>query len=112
MWNALQTLYEVTEDVKDYKIDMLTKEFDVFHIEPKESVKSMHTLFFDLINKLNKLGKLVSNKDYANKTLRSMCKERQLKVTAIKESNYLNTLDITKLFWKLVEHENDSQITK
>lgn len=102
VWNALQTLYEGTENVKDYKIDMLTQEFDVFHMEPKEFVESMQTHFFYLINKLNNLEIFISNKDRANKILRSICKEWKPKVTAIKESNDLNTLDITNIFWKLV----------
>lgn len=42
-----------------------------------------------------------------NVDLRSMCREWQPKVTAIKESNDLSTLDITNLFGKLVEHENE-----
>lgn len=35
-----------------------------------------------------------------------MCREWQPKVTAIKESNDLNALDITTLFGKLVQLEN------
>lgn len=36
-----------------------------------------------------------------------MCTGWQPKFTAIKEAIDLNTLDITKLFEKLVEHENE-----
>lgn len=75
MWNALRTLYEGTKDVKESKINMLTKEFELFHMEPKEFVESMQTRFLHLINKLNNLGKYVSNKDCANKILSSMCRE-------------------------------------
>lgn len=35
-----------------------------------------------------------------------MCKEWQPKVIAIKESNDLSSLNITKLFGKLAEHES------
>lgn len=35
-----------------------------------------------------------------------MCRELQPKVTAIKEASDLSTLDITKLFVKLFDHEN------
>lgn len=75
-------------------------------MEPGESVESMHTRFLHLIDKLNNLGKSISNKNSANKILRSMCMEWKPKVTTIKESNDLNT-DITMLFGKLVEHENN-----
>lgn len=36
-----------------------------------------------------------------------MCRAWNPKVTAIKESNDLSTLDITKLFKKLTKHENE-----
>lgn len=36
-----------------------------------------------------------------------MCREQQPKVTPIKELNYLNNLDITKLFRKLSKHDNE-----
>lgn len=70
-------------------------------------MNSMQTHFLHLINKLNNLGNFISNKDCANKILRSMCREWQPRVTAIKDSNDLSTLDITKLFGKIVEHENE-----
>lgn len=76
-------------------------------MELRESVDSMLTRFLHLINKLRNLGKTYSNKDYPNKILRTMCREFQPKVIAMKESKNPCTLDITKLFRKLVEHENE-----
>lgn len=67
MWNALQTIYDGTEDVKDSKINILIEEFKLFHMEPEESVGSMQTRFLHLINKLNNLGKSFYKKDYAKK---------------------------------------------
>lgn len=95
------------ENVKDSKINMFIEEFELFHIEPREFVDSMQTRFLHLINKLRDLDKTFPNKVCTKKILRSMCKEWKTKVTAIKEANDLNTLDITKLFGKLVEHENE-----
>lgn len=107
MWDTLETLYEGTGEVKDSKINMLTEEFELFHTEPGESVDPMQTRFLHLINKLNNLGKSVSNKDYANKILRSICREWQPIVASIKEFNDLSTFDNTNLFGKLVEPENE-----
>ena len=53
------------------------------------------------------MGKSFSNKDCANNILRSMRKEWQQKVTAIKEPHDLNNLDITKLFGKLSKYKNE-----
>lgn len=68
---------------------------------------SMETRFLHLINKLTNLGKTFSKKDCTYKILRCMCREFQQKVTSIKESNNLSTLDITKLFGKLAVYENE-----
>lgn len=75
MWDALQTLYEGTDDAKDSKINMLAEEFELFCMEPREFVDSIQTRFLHLINKLSNLGKTFSNKDYANKIVRYMCRE-------------------------------------
>lgn len=83
MWDALQTLYERMKDVKDSKINII-EEFEIFRMEPGESVDSMQTRFLHLINKLRDLGKTFSNKDCTNKILRSMCSECQPKVSTIK----------------------------
>lgn len=67
----------------------------------------MQTRFLYLINKVSNSGKTFSNKDYANKILGSMCREFQPKFTTTIFFNNLSTLDITKLFRKLAEHENE-----
>lgn len=74
MWDALPTLYEGTRDIKDSKINMFTKEFELFRMEPGESMGSMQTRFLYFINKLRDLDKTFSSKDYTNKILRSMCR--------------------------------------
>lgn len=56
---------------------------------------------------LENFGKPHSNKDSADKILRSMCWEWKPKVTTIIESNDLNNLVITKLFEKVTEHETE-----
>lgn len=92
--DALRTLYEGKNDVNDSKINMFTEEFELFRMEPEESMDSMQTRFLHLINKLSNLGKTFYNKDFTNKILRSMCREWKPKVTSIKESNDLSILDI------------------
>lgn len=106
MWNTLQDLYKGTEDIKDSTINMLTNEYELFGMEPGETMKYTQTRFLHLINKLDNLGKSFYNKDCADKNLRFMCMEWQPKVTTFKESNDLNNLDIIKLFGNLTEHEN------
>ncbi|XP_050890376.1 uncharacterized protein LOC127095777 [Lathyrus oleraceus] len=67
----------------------------------------MQKRFTRLINRLNALGKPISNEIATNKVLRSLNREWQPKVTVIKEANNLLKLDITTLFGKLEEHEQE-----
>lgn len=55
----------------------------------------MQKRFTHLINRLNALGKPISNELATNKVLRCLSRESQPKVTTIKEANDLTTLDIT-----------------
>ncbi|PNX80237.1 phytoalexin-deficient 4-2 protein [Trifolium pratense] len=105
MWDALSNIYEGTDDVKQSKIDMLSHEFELFTLEANESIASMQMRFTQIVNKLGNLGKTISNQECTNKILRSLSREWQPKVTAIKEAQNLNTLEITTLFGKLKEHE-------
>lgn len=45
MWDALQTIYEGTKDIKDSKINMFIEEFELFRMEPREYVDSMQIRF-------------------------------------------------------------------
>jgi len=100
MWDALETRHEGIEDVKQSKINTLIQQYG-------EIIASMQMRFTHIVNKLQNLGKDISNQDCTNKVLRCMTRDWQPKVTAIKESQNLNTLGITTLFWNLNEHEHE-----
>jgi len=72
-----------------------------------ETISSMQMRSTHIVNKLQNLGKTISNQDCTNKILRCMTKEWQPKVTAIKESQNLNALSMITLFGKLKEHEHE-----
>jgi len=72
-----------------------------------ETISFMQMRFTHIVNKLQNLGKKISNQDCTNKILRCMTKEWQPKVTAIKESQNLNTLSMITLFGKLKQHEHE-----
>ena len=75
IWDTLQPLYEGKNDVKDFKTNMFNEEFELFCVDPEESVDSMQTRFLHLINKLRNLGKIFSKKCFTNKIFRSMYRE-------------------------------------
>ncbi|XP_075074059.1 uncharacterized protein LOC142161910 [Nicotiana tabacum] len=49
IWEALQTTYEGTIQVKQSKIDMLTTEYELVRIKDDESIQDMHTRFTSII---------------------------------------------------------------
>src|SRR3954466_2160636 len=76
-------------------------------MEDGESIENMQKRFVHLKNRLNSLDRPVSNAIATNKILKCLNREWQPKFTAIKEANDLNTLDLTTLFGKLEEHEQN-----
>lgn len=66
-----------------------------------ETLASMHKRCFHIIKKLENLGNTISNQDCANKVLRLYEGKWQPKVTTIKESNELKTLDISTIYTKM-----------
>jgi hypothetical protein len=75
-------------------------------MEDGGTISSMQMRFTHIVNKLQNLGKTISNQDCTNKILRCMTKEWQPKVTTIKESQNLNALSMITLFGKIKEHEH------
>ncbi|XP_050895540.1 uncharacterized protein LOC127102179 [Lathyrus oleraceus] len=107
MWDSLQVTHEGTNEVKKARINTLNQEFELFHIKNGETIADMQKRFTHLINRLNALGKPVSNEIATNNILRCLNRKWKPKVTAIKEDKNLLTLDITTLFGKLEEHEQE-----
>ncbi|KAK2435416.1 gag-protease polyprotein [Trifolium repens] len=105
MWDTLVTHFEGTNEVKISKINNLTQEFELFHMQDGETIADMQQRFVKITNKLHGLGKPITNQDATNKILRCLNWSWQPKVTAIKEANDLTTLSLTTLFGKLTEHE-------
>jgi len=67
-------------------------------MEEEENISSMQIRFTNIVNKLQNPGKTISNQDFTNKILMCMTRKWQPKVTSIKKSQNLCTLDITVLF--------------
>jgi hypothetical protein len=72
-----------------------------------KTISNMQKKFVYLINRLHALGKPIPNEVSTNKVLRCLSRNWQPKVTAIKEANDLTTLNLTTLFGKLEEHQQE-----
>ena len=88
---------------------MLVHDYELFKMEPNESLTSMYSRFSVIINALNLLGKVYSNEDKIRKILRVLPKKWRPKVTAIQEAKNLKTLSIDELLSSLKTHEKELQ---
>ena len=57
VWDKLQVTHEGTNKVKETKVGMLTHEYELFSMKPKESISEMYNQFATIITNLKGLGK-------------------------------------------------------
>lgn len=105
IWDTLVETHEGTAEVKRSRLNTLSQEYEMFRMQPGESIVALQKRFVHLTNHLIALGKTFTNDDLNLKVLRSLTREWQPKVTAISEKKSLSTMTSTSLFGKLQEHE-------
>ena len=84
---------------------MLVHQYELFKIDPIESITSMFTRFTDIINGLKSLDKVYDNSELVRKILRSLPRTWEVKVKAIQEAKDLNKLLLEELIGSLMTHE-------
>ncbi|GAV59433.1 LOW QUALITY PROTEIN: UBN2 domain-containing protein, partial [Cephalotus follicularis] len=62
MWDKLEVTYE-GKNVKEAKISMLIHDYEMFTMNENEDIKSMFTIFTNIINALQSLDKTYSNSE-------------------------------------------------
>ncbi|KAH9668310.1 Integrase catalytic domain-containing protein [Citrus sinensis] len=107
IWHKLEVVYKGTNQVKELKISIYTRQYELFQMEQNESVYFMYTRFTDIVNTLGALGKTFSNSEKVKKIIRSLPKEWRPKRTAIEEDKDLNTLPLDDLIGSLISYEED-----
>ncbi|GAV60744.1 zf-CCHC domain-containing protein/UBN2 domain-containing protein, partial [Cephalotus follicularis] len=83
--------HEGTEQVKNAKLAILNRDYELFKMQPNESIKNLYNRLLDITNGLLGLGCLND--------------EWEPKVTAIQESKDLKTMEIEELLGSLMTHE-------
>ena len=83
IWDRLEVTHEGINQVKETKVNMLVHKYELFKIEPIETITSMYTRFIDIVNNLKNLGKVYTNSDLGKKILRSLPQAWNSKVTTI-----------------------------
>lgn len=107
IWDTLVETHEGTTEVKRSRLNTLSQEYELFRMQPGESILDLQKRFVHLTNHLRALGKIFTNDELNLKVLRSLTREWQPKVTAISEKKSLSTMTSATLFGKLQEYETE-----
>lgn len=107
MWDKLALLCEGMDQTKENKLQLVLHLFDTLKMKLDESVDQLDMRLTNILNKASSLGKKYTEKEIANKVLKSLTSRWRVKVTVIKDNKDLNTLNHLNLLDHLKAHEFD-----
>ena len=105
IWNALQVAHEGTSQVKQSRIELLMRQYELFDMGDRETVIDMYTRFTHITNELKSLGKSFTTKELVRKILRILPRTWEAKVTAIQEVKDMNKITLDELIGNLQTYE-------
>ncbi|XP_057745416.1 uncharacterized protein LOC130963302 [Arachis stenosperma] len=105
IWDKLRLTHEGTKQVRETRIDMLMKEYEIFSMKEDESIDQIFERFSIIINNLDAMGRSYSEETLVRKILRSLTKKWKVKSTAISERNDLIKITYDELRSKLLAYE-------
>jgi len=104
-WDILEVTHEGTNDVKRARNHALIQEYELFRMQPGETIVNVQKRFTHIVNHLIGLGKQFNKEELNIKILKCLYRSWQPKVTTISETRDLTTFTTSTLFGKLREHE-------
>ena len=84
---------------------MLVHKYELFKMEPNETIMGIYTRFTDIVNNLKILEKANTDSELCRKILSSLPHSWETKVTAIQEAKDLTSLRLEELLGSLMTHE-------
>ena len=70
IWDALQVAHEGMNQVKQLRIELLMRKYELFEMGDRETIMDMYTRFTLTTNELESLGKTFTTKELVRKILR------------------------------------------
>jgi len=83
IWGNLQVAHEGTNQVKQSRIEILMRRFELFEMGDRKTVMDMYTGLTDIANELKSLGKSFTTEELVRKILGFLPHSWEAKVTAI-----------------------------
>jgi len=101
----LEVTHEETNQVKDYRLINLAREYELFKMESNKSIHEMHMRFITFVSELLSLGKKITNEEIVGKTLRSLPRAWNQESMANEEAKNLKMLNFNEFVRSLLSHE-------
>ena len=86
--------HEGTIQVKQSRIELLMRQYELFDMGDRENVMDMCTRFTHITNELKSLGKSFTTEELVRKILRILPRSWEAKVTAIQEAKDMNKITL------------------
>ncbi|XP_070035675.1 uncharacterized protein [Nicotiana tomentosiformis] len=83
MWDKLEVTYEGTNKVKETRINLIVRDYELFQMKDGESVEEMFSRFSKIFGDLKSLGRPIKSGEQVRKILRSLPTIWQPKVIAL-----------------------------
>ena len=106
-WNILQIVHEGTKAVKINKLQQLTTIFESIRMSDDECFDEFYAKLNDIVNSAYNLGEIYDQPKIVRKIFRSLTEDFRLKVTAITESNDVDSISVDELVGSLQSYELD-----
>jgi len=104
-WEILKTTHEGTTKVKSAKIQLLNTKFENLKLLEDGSIQDYHLNILDIANSFKSIGEKTYKEKLVRKIIRSLPKRFDMKVTAIKEAQYISSMKVDELIGFLQNFE-------
>ena len=83
IWDKLKVTHEGTSQVKESKIAFISNKYEMFKMQPSESITSWFDRYITIINQLNQLAKVILEDELIKRLLKSLYKTWRSMIVAI-----------------------------
>ncbi|XP_033513765.1 uncharacterized protein [Nicotiana tomentosiformis] len=104
MWDKLEITYKGTNKVKETRINLLVRDYELFQMKDRELVEEMFSRFSKILGDLKSFGRPIKNREQVRKIIRSLPTMWQPKVIAL-ECQDLDKISYDELRGDLIAFE-------
>ena len=93
-WEILKTAHEGTSKVKSSRLRLLTTKFENLKMMEGENIQDYYLNILNIANSFDSHGEKISDEKLVRKTLKSLPKRFDMKVTTIEEAQDISSMKV------------------